>query len=498
MRSIPKFLLVVFLILSLPSIFFVSASPNSQQVAFTAPRLIVNTSFLNVRSGPGIQYNILLTVVGGTELPVLGRSGDNVWYQVSTVIGVGWANVEYTVPRGSFDNVPVVSFDPVAAPIQGVGAVTLALPGQGGGGITTSSSPIAPALGGITRFTLPDNRVITVQRGERFRAAINVEAVNLRTQPADNAPVITILFRDTVIDYTLVDSRKDSNSVEWIAIDVPDVGVGWIEAPKVIYRLSRASGQVLVLVSQVQLTNGPGGGGDGLPLLSNGQEMYLLAISRDGRFLQVELPDGLRGWVPWDSTLARGGTATDLVDLSTLQSVPTAPDAMATPNQSGGGAVSFGLDTPHIVVNTGFLNIRSGPGAQFTSITTVPGGTEIAVIGIAPDAVWYLVRGSFGQGWVNSEFTIFRGVIDNVPIIRATVGTLSSPVAIVAGQVTLYVAPGTSFGIVGTIGGPSQADIVARTADLQWVQINTNLGFGWVQASQITITGDIGAAPIVG
>lgn len=498
MRSIPKIVLVVLLILVLPTVFLASAAPTAQEVAFTAPRLVVNTSFLNIRSGPGIQYEILLTVVGGTELPVLGRSSDNVWYQVSTVIGVGWANVEYTVPRGSFNNVPEVSFDLATVPIPSAGALTLALPGQGGGSVVAATNPLTPDLGGINRYTLPDNRVITVQSGERFRAAINVEAVNLRTQPADNAPVLTILFRDAVIDYTIVNSFKASNAVEWISIDVPDVGVGWIESPKVIFRLSRASGQVLVLVSQVQLTNGPGGGGDGLPLLSNGQEMYLLAISRDGRFLQVELPDALRGWVPWDATLARGGTATDLVDLSALQNAAVAPGAVAAPSESGGGGVSFGLDTPHIVVNTGFLNIRSGPGAQFTSVTTVPGGTELAVIGIAPDAVWYLVRGSFGQGWVNSEFTIFRGVIDNVPIIRATVGTLSSPIAVIAGSITLYIAPGTSFGIVGTIGGPSQADIVARTADLQWVQINTSLGFGWVQTSQITITGDIGAAPIVG
>ena len=68
------------------------AAPEQQQAQFVAPRLVVNSSFLNVRTGPGIQYNVLITVVGGTELPVLARVSDNVWFQVSTVVGVGAAH----------------------------------------------------------------------------------------------------------------------------------------------------------------------------------------------------------------------------------------------------------------------------------------------------------------------------------------------------------------------------------------------------------------------
>src|SRR3954468_1531562 len=74
------------------------ADSPQQQAQFVSPKLIVNTSFLNVRTGPGVQFSVLLTVVGGTELPVIGRAKDNVWYQVSTVIGVGWVNIQYAAP----------------------------------------------------------------------------------------------------------------------------------------------------------------------------------------------------------------------------------------------------------------------------------------------------------------------------------------------------------------------------------------------------------------
>src|SRR3982751_5539137 len=93
----------------------VALADSPQQGQFVSPKLIVNTSFLNVRTGPGIKFSVLLTVVNGIKVPVIGRAKDNVWYQVSTVIGVGWVNIEFAAPRGSFNNVPVVTLEQVIA-----------------------------------------------------------------------------------------------------------------------------------------------------------------------------------------------------------------------------------------------------------------------------------------------------------------------------------------------------------------------------------------------
>ncbi len=474
----------------------VTAAAPAEQGQFVAPRLVVNSSFLNIRSGPGVQYTVLLTVVGGTELPVLGRFGDNIWFQVSTVVGIGWVNVEFTIPRGNFDNVPVVTFEEAVAAAPISSASSLSMPaGQGGGGGAPSSASTTPMLGSPIRFILANNRVVTVAPGERFRAVINVEAVNVRTQPADGATAITTVFRDSGMDYSIVGSAKDSRGVEWVAIDVPDVGAGWIEAPKVFFRLSRVSGQVVIINREpVNMVSSPSGSGEGLPVLSAGREAYFLEISRDGQFVRIELGDGFRAWVPANATTAREGTPTDLIDLSKV--VAAAP---VTQPGIGGGA-SFGLDTPHVVVNTGFLNIRSGPGAQFSIVATVSGGSRLSVIGIASDRVWFLVQGSFGQGWVNSEFTLFRGSIDSVPVIRDTsaVGIMATPMAIISAGINLYAAPGTNFGIIGTLTGPLEIAVVARTADSQWLQVNSSLGFGWVLASQVVLQGDASVIPIVG
>lgn len=495
---------------------FAVAAPV-EQAQFVAPRLVVNSSFLNVRSGPGIQYPVLLTVVGGSELPVLARAADNVWFQVSTVIGVGWVNVQYTVPRGSFDNVPIVSQTQIlTTTILPSTAVTLGLPaGQGGGfaapvvvaSTTTAFPSTAPITGGRVVVDLGEGRVTTVNPGERFRATINVEAVNLRTQPEDGSPTLGTLFRDPTNDYSILGESKDKNGTPWIAIEVAELGVGWVEAAKTTFRLSRVSGTVVVLRTTTALTDAPNGSGDNLPVLSEGQEGFLVNISRDSLFVQIQLGDGTTGWVPFSNVVTRTGTPSDMVDTALLPAASTPTTAVGAVPVAPGAVVvipgivtapTFGLDTPHVVINTSFLNIRSGPGAQYTTVTTISGGAELRVLGMAEDRVWYLVEGAFGRGWVNSEFTLFRGSIDAVPIIHDAIGLTSVPTAVVSAGIVLYAAPGTNFGAIGALPNSIEVPVVARTADGLWVQINTSLGFGWVPADQIAIRGDATLIPIVG
>jgi uncharacterized protein YraI len=477
----------------------------------------VNTSFLNIRTGPGVQYTVLITVVGGTELPVLGVANDGVWYQVSTVIGIGWVNVEFTLPRGNFENIPVVDFSPVGVPVVINAPTTLGLPGQGGGGVIitgqgggqpATTTTTATTGGGLIRVQTLDGEFTTVVPGERFRAALLTgEPVNLRTQPTTTASAITIIYPDIVRDYAIVGRQVERNGLEWLGIDVPGFGSGWVEAPKMFLRLSAAFHPVVFANHDAAVFDSPGGSGNvNIPVLSQGTEGIVVGFSPDSNFVQLELGGGNRVWVPFSAVTARTGTTTDGLELSSAQNVVVAAPVTTTTTTIGGTPqpplpiTSFGLDTPHIIINTSSLNIRSGPGAQYTSVAIVSGGTELAVLGLASDGVWFLVTGPFGQGWVNNEFVLFRGAIQNVPIIPLSnvTGVLASPTALVSAAVTLYAAPGTNFGAIGTISGPIEVAVVARTADFTWVQLNTSLGFGWALASQVIIRGDATLIPIVG
>jgi len=312
------FLLASLVMISMSQFVFTA---SAQQAQFAIPILVANTSFLNVRSGDGPQYTVVVTVVGGTELPVLGVNSSKTWYLVTTAVGPGWVDLQYTIPRGAFQNVPTLA-PSVGAPPALPTPVTIGLPG---------SIP-ASTIASTTQSTIQSSTV----------AIINVTSVNLRTQPADNAPVIGIVFRyaDNAI-YPVVGYAYDSVGVPWIAIVVPTLGTGWIEAPK--------------------------------------------------------------------ATVQAGTVATI-----------TAAALSASSAVSGLGTIPIPqLVAPHVVVNTSYQNIRTGPGPQFTVLLQVPGGTQLEVIGVLQDTTWYLVKGSFGQGWIASEFVLFRGAFNNVPIIHS-------------------------------------------------------------------------------
>jgi uncharacterized protein YgiM (DUF1202 family) len=467
----------------------VYASENRQQPQYAVPILVVNTSFFNVRTGPGVQYTILATVVGGTELPVLAVADDRVWYLVATPVGNGWANVEYTLPRGDFRNVPLLDPAVVVAPLVVPSTpVTIGLP------VVVPAAPVAVA----------NQPAAGVSGVERFRAVINVEAVNLRAQPSDESASLTTLFRDNAKDYPIV-GRTNVRGIEWLAINVPGAGSGWVPSGKLFLRLSANYRTVLQITAQVvALTRSPGGDSTGLPILTEGREVFLINISPDSQFIQVELGDGTVGWVPFSATQGRTGTPTD--DPEGRSPQQRAQQAGQQPSVVIGAPVVVqpaapAIQLPRAIVNTGNLNIRSGPGGQYTVVATVPGGTELVVIGVVEDREWYLVQGSFGQGWLDKDYALFRGVFDYVPLVKyseAGVGSqIAAPVAIVSSTQPLYAAPGTQFAQVGVFYAPAEATIVARTADFSWIQLNTQYGYGWIPASQASVRGDASLIPVI-
>lgn len=456
------------------------ATENEQQVQFTAPVMVVNTSFLNIRSGPGIQYNVLLTVTGGTALPVLGVASDGVWYQVSTVVGVGWLNSQYAIARGDFANVPLAEAPALLDPTT----------------VLSTGTSVSGTVSGTTNTS----GTASVGSGRQWGASVII-GHPLRTGPSINEPELGIFEPDSSVIYT-VSNATDNEGVNWIQVNIPGGATGWFETSKVLFRPFACDLSAVSFTQDVPLRRGPDGTGpDGDVFVSGGHEAYLL--DKVGPVYKVELISGDIGWVEESFIRVRdrssvtsafcesGGTDSGVAIAPGVTGDTTATGATVSPN------VAL-ASVPRVVVNTAFLNIRSGPGAQYTGITTVSGGTELAVLGFAPDRVWYLVSGTFGQGWLNSEFTLFRGDGRRLPIIREAIGEVAAPTGVVNGSVTLYAAPNLTLGNIGTLTGPIEVPVVARTADSLWVQVETSLGFGWIQAEFVTLQGNIGLVPIIG
>ncbi|MCU0512679.1 MAG: SH3 domain-containing protein [Anaerolineae bacterium] len=474
----PMLLLILALLLG----GLVSSSVYAQQATFATPRLVVNASFLNVRTGPGVQYSVLVTVVGGMELPVLGVARDLVWYQVATNAGVGWVNVEFTLARGDFTRVPFAEVGAVAVPN------VVLNPGQGGGG----GAPAAAAPVSSTR------RRIT---------GVSVLGGDLRVNPGEGQQNIRAgLVEDFNTVYAVLNGTNIRGEA-WVQIAFSTGEVGWIN--KFVIRPIQCTASDFV-VTVVQDNMGTG----------TGTEAYVIGVIGD--MLRLELTDGQIRTVAAAATEGRPETVISRCTGAQAPAVAPAasmPTFAAIPAQAGN----------RVVVNTGRLNVRSGPGGNFSVIAQLTGGVELGIVGRAGDDEWYLVQGTFGQGWVDSEFVLFRGDFSGVPIIRdaysggaivtaVTGGQFTNPgqgggmappvtvptivtnnrIVVNTGNLNVRSGPGGDFSILTSVPGGTELSVLGRAPDGVWFLVQGGFGQGWINIEFGIFRGDFASVPVIG
>ena len=71
-------------------------------------RALVNTG-LRLRSAPNTNSNIITVLPSGTVVPIIGRLGNNSWWQVRYAGNTGWLAAEFTTLYGVCSGVPIVA-----------------------------------------------------------------------------------------------------------------------------------------------------------------------------------------------------------------------------------------------------------------------------------------------------------------------------------------------------------------------------------------------------
>ncbi len=332
------------------------------------PHVVVNAFRLNVRSGPGVAHDIITTVAGGTELPVTMLSSDRKWYEVTSSVGTGWVRSAYSVPRGDFS------------------------------GVAWAGAPPSLATG---TGNIPSNAPHLV---------INTAYLNVRTGPGVGHDIMTAVRGGTELAVTGIDSGR-----VWYQVET-SVGTGWVNSNYTVGRgvfsavplaggapvvrdttpqpaMPEGSAHLVVNTAFLNVRSGPGAHHDIITTVPGGTELAVLSIYTDNTWYEVNTAAGA-GWVHSGYTVGRG-------DFSHI----TRKDAPLS------GSV------PRVVVNTSHLNIRSGPAIGHGIILSVPGGTTLAVVGVSTDGKWFLVEGDFGQGWLRNLFSVFRGDYGQVAVV---------------------------------------------------------------------------------
>jgi len=97
------------------------------------------------------------------------------------------------------------------------------------------------------------------------------------------------------------------------------------------------------------------------------------------------------------------------------------------------------------IVNTPLVNIRSGPGTDFSILTTVDRGEEYEIVGKTANGDWWKVCCVDEKpGWVNTELVDTDGQVDAVPVEKeeaATEPASATPVKTVAAATTQAESP---------------------------------------------------------
>ncbi|GAB4472294.1 MAG: hypothetical protein Kow00124_10160 [Anaerolineae bacterium] len=324
--------------------------PAHMVLAQSEPTAVVNTGRLNVRMGPSPGYAVVTVVSLGDELILLGRDAAGSYVKVETPTGaVGWVSTYYIKSSVPISSLPILEeVEPWAYVITG--------------------------------------------------------ALNLRAGPGLEFEVLDVLPRGKPLGLIGRDARS-----EWVQVRV-DGEIGWVGRIGIAAGVSisslpvTAAGVVpgtgttppavvppaapppplegttaLVNTPRLNVRSGPGAGYAIVTVVSGGDVLKLLGRDSVGSWVYVELADGTKGWV------------------SSFY-IQTAIPISSLPVEAETEAVG--------IINTGVANIRSGPGLEYSVVTTAPLGTRVNLLGRNATTTWLLVRVNGVEGWVG------RGLVD--------------------------------------------------------------------------------------
>jgi len=161
-------------------------------------------------------------------------------------------------------------------------------------------------------------------------------------------------------------------------------------------------GTATVTSYKLNVRRGPGTNFAIITKLNNGQVVPLTGYRNgDATWVQIALPNGVQGWV---SALYIN---TSIPVSSLIPVTGTTPPPPPPPGGLGTG-----------VVIAGALNVRTGPGVEYPSFTTISNGATVTLLGRNSSATWVkviLVDGR--QGWVNASYLSTSIPVINLPVV---------------------------------------------------------------------------------
>ncbi len=240
---------------------------------------------------------------------------------------------------------------------------------------------------------------------------------------------------------------------------------------------------MIVNASRVNLRSGPGAGFPSLAQLEFGMLVTPISRNSDGSWVQIQLIGGLTGWV----------NARYLQSSIAIGSLPVT-------QQTG---------SINAAVTSSFLNIRSGPGANFPIVGRLAHGAALNLVGRNAESSWAQMSVPGGvQGWVSTRYIAASVLIDSLPVTSNTGVSAGFPQAVPTGGATgtitsrglsVRYGPGLGYGRFAIVRQGEGVSLIGRSGDGTWLLVQLANGLtGWVHAGFVLTSFPIGTLEVRG
>ena len=446
----------------------------------------ITTDYLNLRSGAGLNHNVLTVLAKGAVVDVIDNS-DGTWVKVKTNDGtVGYCSKDYlqmevapttvslseterTVTAGeSFEFTATISDESLPTAVStNAGAVQVTYLRQEG---NTHIYQIQALQAGNAEIRISANGAcaslqVTVdaaqQETQGKQATVNADYLNIRSGKGTDTSIIGGLTQGSVV--TILDN-SDAN---WVKIRTAGGIEGYVareyltgaETPSEPTTPETPSETTTATVNADVLNVRSGKGTDTsiVGTLQNGEIVTVLDNSDVG-WVKIKTASGLEGYV-----------AREYLTGTETPSEPTTPE---TPSE-----------TTTATVNADVLNVRSGKGTDTSIVGTIRNGETVTVLDNS-DATWVKIKTSSGlEGYVHRDYLNFG----------SNAGGGSSTVKyaqVTADVLNVRSGMGTEYSKIGSV---SYGEIVEVLDDSNagWAKIKTSSGLeGYVSKDYLGEVGE--------
>ena len=446
----------------------------------------ITTDYLNLRSGAGLNHNVLTVLAKGAVVDVIDNS-DGTWVKVKTNDGtVGYCSKDYlqmevapttvslseterTVTAGeSFEFTATISDESLPTAVStNAGAVQVTYLRQEG---NTHIYQIQALQAGNAEIRISANGAcaslqVTVdaaqQETQGQQATVNADYLNIRSGKGTDTSIIGGLTQGSVV--TILDN-SDAN---WVKIRTAGGIEGYVareyltgaETPSEPTTPETPSETTTATVNADVLNVRSGKGTDTsiVGTIRNGETVTVLDNS-DAGWVKIKTASGLEGYV-----------AREYLTGTETPSEPTTPE---TPSE-----------TTTATVNADVLNVRSGKGTYTSIVGTIRNGETVTVLDNS-DATWVKIKTSSGlEGYVHRDYLNFG----------SNAGGGSSTVKyaqVTADVLNVRSGMGTEYSKIGSV---SYGEIVEVLDDSNagWAKIKTSSGLeGYVSKDYLGEVGE--------